>query len=128
LDWIQTINYNFSIFVIEKLCFVNFWTSFGLNPDAGGTNSHFLNELPMLVVQLHPLLLVLTTSPWNPEAVFPNLIFTSAQRWARTRTGSDWIRTEVNFGRIRTGSDCNIFQNWRIRTGSDWENFCCFNV
>jgi len=38
------------------------------------------------------------------------------QRWAR-------IRTEANFGRIKTGSDCNFFESWRIRTGSDWENF-----
>jgi len=50
------------------------------------------------------------------------------QRWARIRTGSDWIRTEANYDRIRIGSDCNFFQNWRIRTGSDWENFCCFHV
>jgi len=50
------------------------------------------------------------------------------QRWARIRTGSDWIRTEANFGRSRSGSDCNFFQNWWIRTGSDWVNFCCFNV
>jgi len=28
-------------------------------------------------------------------------------------------RTEANIGRIRTGSDCNFFENWRIRTGSD---------
>ena len=40
----------------------------------------------------------------------------------------DWIRTEANFGRIRAGSDCNFFQNWRIRTGSDSENFCYFSV
>jgi len=33
------------------------------------------------------------------------------QRWAR-------IRTEANFSRIRTGSDCNFFENWRIRTRS----------
>ena len=44
------------------------------------------------------------------------------QRWARIRTGSDWIRTETNFGLIRTGSDCNFFENWWIRTGSDWKN------
>jgi len=44
------------------------------------------------------------------------------------RSGSDWIRTEANFGPSRTGSDCNLFQNWRIRTGTDWENFYCFNV
>jgi len=50
------------------------------------------------------------------------------QTWARIRTGSDWIRTEANFCRIRTGSDCNFFKNWRIRTGSNCENFCCFNV
>jgi len=42
-----------------------------------------------------------------------------AQRLARIRTGSDWIRTESNFGRIRTGSDCNFFENCRIRTGSN---------
>jgi len=42
------------------------------------------------------------------------------------QTGSDCIRTEANIGRIRTGSDCNFFENWQIRTGSDWENFCCF--
>jgi len=28
-----------------------------------------------------------------------------------------------NFGRIRTGSDCNFFDYWRIRTGSDWKIF-----
>ena len=37
-------------------------------------------------------------------------------------TDQNWIRTEANFGRIRTGSDCNFFENWRIRTGSDWKN------
>jgi len=36
------------------------------------------------------------------------------QRWARIRTGWDWIRTDANLG--------------RIRTGSDWEIFCFFNV
>jgi len=30
---------------------------------------------------------------------------------ARLRTGSDWIRTEVNFSQTRTGSDCNFFEN-----------------
>jgi len=29
---------------------------------------------------------------------------------------------------IRTGSDRNFFENWWIRTRSDSENFCCFNV
>ena len=43
------------------------------------------------------------------------------QRWAR-------IRTETNFFRIRSGLDCNFFEKWQIRTWSDWENFCCFNV
>jgi len=52
-----------------------------------------------------------------------SLFFTQhrQQRWA-------WIRTEANIGRIRTGSECNFFENWRVRTGSDSENFCCFNV
>jgi len=30
--------------------------------------------------------------------------------------GSGLDRTEANFCRIRTVSDCNFFQNWRIRT------------
>jgi len=57
-----------------------------------------------------------------------SIVATAQQRWSRIRIGSDWIRTEANFGRIRTGSDCNFFQNWPIRTGSEWENICCFNV
>jgi len=32
-------------------------------------------------------------------------------------TDQDWIMTEANFDRIRTGSDCNFFENWR--TGLD---------
>jgi len=46
-------------------------------------------------------------------------------------TDQDWIRTEVNFGKITTGSDCNIFENWQIRTGSDWENllfWCDYSI
>ena len=41
-------------------------------------------------------------------------------------------RNEHGSGLDRTGSglksDCNFFENWRIRTGSDWENIFCFNV
>jgi len=33
-----------------------------------------------------------------------------------------------NIFRIRTGSDCNFFENWRMKTGSDWKIFCCFIV
>ena len=36
--------------------------------------------------------------------------------------------TEANFGRIRTGSDCNFFENWWNRTGSDWQIFSCIYV
>jgi len=43
-------------------------------------------------------------------------------------TDQDWIRSEANFGWIRTGSDCNFFENLRIRTESDSEKFCCLNV
>ena len=32
------------------------------------------------------------------------------QRWARIRTASNWIRTEANFGGMRTGSDCNFLK------------------
>jgi len=31
-------------------------------------------------------------------------------------------RGHLRWVRIRTGSDCNFFENWRIRTGSDWKN------
>ena len=65
-----------------------------------------------------------------------------ATEMSTVRTGSDWIRTEADFGwnrtgsdcnlfqnwQIKTGSDCNFFQNWQTRTGSDRENFCCFDV
>jgi len=54
--------------------------------------------------------------------------FTYLPRWALIRTGSDWIRTEANFGWNRTGSDNYFFEIWGTRTGSDWEFFCCFNV
>jgi len=32
------------------------------------------------------------------------------------------------WARIRTGSDRNFFETWRIRSGSDWENIFCFKV
>jgi len=60
-----------------------------------------------------------------PAAQDPNV---QTEDMSEMSTDQYWIRTEANFGRIRTGSDCNFFQNWRIRTGSDWENFCCFDV
>jgi len=58
--------------------------------------------------------MLLTPLNWNHHDAFT----CSRRLWART--GLD--RTEANFGLIRTGSDCNMFENWRIRTGSDWEN------
>jgi len=38
------------------------------------------------------------------------------------------VTTHQRWARIRTWSDYNFFENLRIKTGSDWENFCCFNV
>jgi len=52
----------------------------------------------------------------------------SKQLAAEMSTNQDWIRTDANFGRIKTGSDCNFFENWQIRTESDWENLFWFNV
>jgi len=46
--------------------------------------------------------------------LFSKIVKTPAgvyQRRAQNRTWSDWIRTEANFGRFRTGSDCNFFEN-----------------
>jgi len=37
---------------------------------------------------------------------------------AETSTDQDWISTEANFGRIRTGSDCIFFLIGR--SGLDW--------
>ena len=69
-------------------------------------------------------------SGWNVVADWRALfcLAHTYQRWARIRTGWDWIKTEANFCQIRTWSDCNFFENWRMRSGLDWENFCCFNV
>jgi len=57
---------------------------------------------------------------------------TSHQRWARIRTGSDWIRTEANFGRIRTGWEYYFFEIWRISDEfvlrSQHETFLCFGI
>jgi len=47
---------------------------------------------------------------------------------AEMSTDQDWIWTAANFGRIRTGSICNFLKNWRIRTASDWENYCFIYV
>jgi len=46
------------------------------------------------------------------------------QRWARIRTGSGLKPILAGSGMDRTA----FFFNWRIRIGSDWEHFCCFNV
>jgi len=43
-------------------------------------------------------------------------------------TGSDWIRTEACFLPDKGWIGLHCFEIWRIRTGSDSENFCCFNV
>jgi len=52
----------------------------------------------------------------------------SVPEMSTDRTGSDWIRTERNFGRNRTGSEWNFFDDWWIRNGSDRGNTFCFNV
>ena len=40
-----------------------------------------------------------------------------------------WFKaSNQRWARIRTGSDCNFFEDWRIRTGSDWENIFFFIV
>jgi len=55
---------------------------------------------------------ILIVTAWIPK--FPKCIVTHTLEMS---TDQDWIRTEANFGRIRTGSDCSFFQNWR--TGLD---------
>jgi len=82
---------------------------------------------------LPPLFMTLTAShrcapPLPPITGRANQSAVRLAEMSTDRNGSDCIRTEANFGRIRTGSECIFFQNWRIRTGADWENFCCFNV
>jgi len=43
----------------------------------------------------------------------------TVSEWIRTESNFGQIRTESNFGQIRTGSECNLYENWRIRTGLD---------
>jgi len=45
--------------------------------------------------------------------------FLESNDYVVLNTSTPWIRTEASFVRIRTGSDGNFFENWRIRTGSD---------
>ena len=47
---------------------------------------------------------------------------------SRDEHGSGWMSPEANFWRIRTGSECNFFEIWRMWNASDSEKFCCFNV
>jgi len=68
---------------------------------------------------------ILLNQDWTQTEKFHSPLI-SAQRWARIRTGSDWIRTEANFDRIRTGSDCIFLHGG---SGLDrTEKICCFNV
>jgi len=45
------------------------------------------------------------------------------QRWARIRAGSGLKPILAG-----SGLDCKCFENWQIRTGSDWENVYYVNV
>jgi len=50
---------------------------------------------------------------------------------AEISTDQDGIGLDQDWGQLwpdRTGSDCIFIQNWRIRTGSHWQNFCYFIV
>jgi len=57
---------------------------------------------------------------------------TSFTLCCRDEHGSGLDRTGSGLKPILAGSELDrtaiFFQNWRIRTGSDWEYFCCFNV
>ena len=76
----------------------------------------FLYSLGSMQYSLPPVLSLEGKNPYSRD-----------QRWARIRTGSDWIRTEANFGRIRTGSDCNYLKI--CGPGLDrTEKICCFDV
>ena len=55
------------------------------------------------------------------------LPFGYAGEMSTDRTGSDFIRTEANFGRIWARSGLHFFY-WRIKTGLEWENFFCIYV
>jgi len=49
----------------------------------------------------------------------------------RDEHGQDWIGLDQNWSQFWPDQDwigLHFFENWRIRTGSDWENFCCFDV
>jgi len=55
----------------------------------------------------------------------------SSSREFRDEHGSGLDRTGSGLKPILAGQDWigqQFFQNWRIRIGSDWEIFCCFDV
>jgi len=63
---------------------------------------------------------------WIWKAKYDSRLISAVQQiWAWIRTGPG---LKPIFGRTRTESDCNFFEKWLIRTESDSENFCCFNV
>jgi len=83
-------------------------------------------ELPDLWHHLFFLTIVVHSSSWSSACSVLSTL-ESLMGWiAEMSTDQDWIGLDQDWSQF--GSDCNFFQNWRIRTGSDWENFCCFNV
>jgi len=56
------------------------------------------------------------------------VVYIRLQRWAHIRTGIGQDQDWSQFWPDRTGSDCNFFENWRIKTVSDRQNFSCICV
>jgi len=97
-----------------------------LNVDSGPSSGSNLKY--WLRLRLQPKIQTPAGVHSSTPAAWSSLTHTAQQRWARIRTGSDWIRTDANISGTGLDRTASFFQNWRIRTGSDSENFCCFHV
>jgi len=64
----------------------------------------------------------------NEQAAYNSLVITWPPIALESNPEKSMNLNWSEFGRVRTGSDWNLFENWQIRTGSDWGNFFCLNV
>jgi len=100
-----------------------------------------LTFLPLALFTLFigiPMLLPFTScEAWiSWSCSWRDLLQDVASRWsegsrAEMSTDQDWIGLDQDWRQFWQDQDwigLQLFFNWRIRTGSDWANLCCFNV
>jgi len=63
--------------------------------------------------------------------IFHVTLFERLMHLPEMSTDQHWIGLDQDWSQFWPDQDwigLQFFENWRIRTGSDWENFCRFNV